>query len=280
MSFVGRVASAVLPAAVAEPLRRLARRLSVLRFRAYDARHRYGDRELVIHIADPLARGWYDHDWAAGTEMAALRRGGRLRAGARVFDVGAHQGVVALMLSDIVGRAGRVIAVEAVAHNVRQARQNAVANAATQLDVVHAAIADTDGTLWFEDRWNGAVSRTSGVGVRTDAVTIDTLAERYGPPDVLFLDVEGFELHALRGAARTLAEHAPDLFVEVHVGAGLERFGTVDDLLRLIPAGYERLVAPGEEGEFVPIAEGAPLMAERFRLVAFAPRAPDISAHD
>jgi FkbM family methyltransferase len=194
--------------------------------------------------------------------------------------VGAHQGVVALILAGIVGETGRVVAVEAVAHNVRVARRNAAANDCRQLEVVHAAIADADGTLWFEDRWNGAVSLTAGVGVRTEALTVDTLAARYGPPDVLFIDVEGFELHALRGAGRTLAAHAPDLFVEVHVGAGLERFGTVDDLLALVPSGYALFVAPGEGGDFVPYAAGHPVLAERFHLVALAPRPAEITAHD
>lgn len=280
MSWVRRAASALLPGAVAEPLRRLLRRLAVARFRAYDARHVYGGQLLVVHIADPLARGWYDHDWDLGSEIALLQRRGRLRAGARVFDVGAHQGVVALMLAGIVGPEGQVVAVEAVAHNARVATRNAAANGFAQMAVVHAAIGDADGSLWFEDRWNGAVSRQEGVGVRVEALTIDTLAARFGAPDVLFIDVEGFELHALRGAVRTLASHQPDLYVEAHVGAGLERFGSVADLLALIPADYELFVAPGEAGDFVALEAGRALLADRFRLVAFAPRTSEIRVHD
>lgn len=270
----------MLPGAVAEPMRRLLRRLAVARFRAYDARHVYGGQSLLVHIADPLARGWYDHDWDLGSEIALLQRRGRLQPGARVFDVGAHQGVVALMLAGIVGPAGQVVAVEAVAHNARVANRNAEVNGFAQLAVVHAAIGDADGTLWFEDRWNGAVSRQPGVGVRVEAVTIDTLAARYGVPDVLFIDVEGFELHALRGAAQTLKAHRSDLYVEAHVGAGLERFGSVADLFALIPAGYELFVAPGEAGDFVPLAAGRAVLAERFRLVAFAPRTSEIRVHE
>lgn len=280
MSWLRRAASALLPGAVAEPLRRLLRRLAVARFRAYDARHVYGGQAFVVHIADPLARGWYDHDWDLGGEIALLQRRGRLRPGARVFDVGAHQGVVALMLAGIVGPAGQVVAVEAVAHNARIATRNAAANGFAQLTVAHAAIGDADGSLWFEDRWNGSVSRQAGIGVRVEAVTIDTLTARHGAPDVLFIDVEGFELHALRGAAQTLTAHQPDLFVEAHVGAGLERFGSVADLMALIPSGYERFVAPGEAGDFVALESGRALMADRFRLVAFAPRTSEIRDHD
>lgn len=279
MTALRRLASALLPPRVAEPLRRLARWLAVGRYRAHDVRHAYGGRPLTIRIADPLAQGWYDHDWDTGTEILLLQRRGRLGPGARVFDLGAHQGVVALMLAGIVGPDGEVIAVEAAPHNARLAQQNAVANACGQLVVVHAAVGEADGTLWFEDRWNGAVSRQEGVGVAVDAVAIDTLTARFGAPDVLFIDVEGSELHALRGASRTLTAHRPDLFVEVHVGVGLERFGTVDEVLALIPAGYEVLVAPGETGDFVALDAGRPLMKERFRLVALAPRTTEISSH-
>jgi hypothetical protein len=55
-------------------------------------------------------------------------------------------------------------------------------------------------------------------------VTIDELAACHGRPDVLFIDVEGYECHALRGARNTLASH-PDCFVEVHSGEGLEKYG-------------------------------------------------------
>ncbi len=280
---LGALARALLPATARQALRgrlrRLHLRFAVSRFAAYDARHVYGGQSLVVHLADPLAQAWYDHDWDLGTELALLQQRGRLRQGARVFDVGAHQGVVALMISGIVGRSGQVVAVEAVPHNVRLARHNASANGCPQLEVLHAAIGDANGTLWFEEEWNGWVSPQPGVGVRVEAVTIDTLTARFGAPDVLFLDVEGSELPALRGAAHTLTAHRPDLFVEVHVGVGLERFGTVDEVLALIPAGYELLVAPGETGDFVALEAGRPLMAERFRLVALAPRTTEISSH-
>jgi hypothetical protein len=47
-----------------------------------------------------------------------------------------------------------------------------------------------------------------------------------------------------------------------------------------MPAGYQVFVAPGEAGNFVPIADGRPLLAERCRLVALAPRTPEIMPHD
>ena len=135
-----------LPTSVYTRLGLLREAVGRARFAPYVATHRYGRRELSVHIVDMMGRSWYDHDWVAPAEIRQLAERGRLRECARVFD---------------------------------------------------------------------------------------------GAPDVLFVDVEGYELHVLRGARLTLETHRPDLFVEVHTDAGLERFGDADDLLALIPAGYE-----------------------------------------
>ena len=78
-----------------------------------------------MHIVDAMGQGWYDQDWPPPAEIGVLSERGRLREGARVFDVGAHQGVVAMMLGDLVGAAGRVVAVEATPHNAEVAGRNA-----------------------------------------------------------------------------------------------------------------------------------------------------------
>ena len=102
------------------------------------------------------------------------------------------------------------------------------------------------------------------------AITVDELTAEHGPPQVVFIDVEGYELHVLRGARRTLARHRPDLFIEVHMGAGLDRFGDADDLLALLPDDYEVLVSISEEGPYVPLAEGREHLRQHSRLVALA----------
>ena len=240
------------------------------RFDPYVATHSYGSRRLSVHIVDMMGRSWYDHDWATPAEIGELCGRGRLRAGARVFDVGAHQGVVAMMLADIVGTSGLVVAIEATPHNAEVARRNAELNELPQLRVVHAAGADAPGTLHFSPRMNGHVAAADEASVAVRAVTIDELADEHGAPDVLFVDVEGYELHVLRGARRTLDAHRPDHFIEVHMGEGLERFGNADDLLALIPPGYEILVSRTEEGPYRPLAGARDELRHHSRIVALA----------
>ena len=86
---------------------------------------------------------------------------------------------------------------------------------------------------------------------------------------MLFIDVEGFECELLRGAQHTLAAR-PDCFVEVHVKAGLEKFGgSVSEVLSLFPAGYEFLAA-APDSSFSPLTENSAVLLDRFFLVAIA----------
>ena len=241
------------------------------RFAPYVASHSFGGRRFSVHVTDMMGRSWYDHDWTMPAEIRELAARGRLGAGARVFDVGAHQGVVAMMLGDLVGPSGHVIAVEATPHNADVARRNVALNDLPQVQIVHAAGADVAGTLHFSPRMNGHVAADDEASVAVRAVTVDELTAEHGAPDVLFVDVDGYELHVLRGARHTLAQHRPDLFVEVHMGEGLERFGDANDLLELIPDDYEILVSRTEEGPYRPLADARDELRHHSRLVAISP---------
>src|SRR5262245_57716979 len=150
------LAMALLPARFAGSLRswRIRRHL-----RVYPARtvvHTYGGHKLKIHLTDGLAAGWYDNDWPLLPELNFLRER-RLRPGAIVFDLGAHHGIVALMLAREVTASGRVVAVEANSHNAASAVINAQLNGADNLIVRHAAVSDRPGRITFNEGLNGQV---------------------------------------------------------------------------------------------------------------------------
>ncbi|MBA3672654.1 MAG: FkbM family methyltransferase [Gemmatimonadaceae bacterium] len=266
------------------PLRRLLRRLiperavsrlGLLRdalrnatFRAYVATHSYGGVVHQVRIADGLGKGWYDFDWAPLTPLTVLREQGVLVPGARAFDLGAHQGIVAMMLADVVGPTGLVVAVEATRLNADLARENASLNGLRQVTVLHAAAAETPGVISFAPRSNGHVATAEEASVEVRAVSVDELSAEYGPPSVVMIDVEGYELHTLRGARATLVAHRPALIVEVHVGEGLEQWGTAADVIAMVPERYRVLVSRHENGPYVPLAEGRTLLDERFQLLA------------
>lgn len=59
--------------------------------------------------------------------------------------------------------------------------------------------------------------------------TVDALvADGVPAPSVITMDVEGAELHVLRGAAVTLDQHQPLVFASVHPGMMLDTYGIPD----------------------------------------------------
>lgn len=219
-----------------------------------------------IRFEDALAEGWYAEGIPCLPEIALLKRIGALQPGHTVFDIGAHQGVVALMLADAVGEGGLVIAVEAERHNARMATVNRDLNNVRHVVIEHAAISDYDGKIRFAESLNGAINETARIGtIEVDAVTIDTLVIRHGPPDVVFLDVEGFEGRALRAAVATL-QSCPAFAIEVHAGQLVD--SSAADIVGLFD-GWRRWVAverPGWLHEFHEFTGNIP--DRRFFLVA------------
>jgi FkbM family methyltransferase len=269
------IARTLLPAGIRRWFQRRKLDRQVAGFSRRIVEHRYGDSVLRVELADPLAAGWYDHDWDALPEVVLLGRHG-LRPGARVFDLGAHQGVVGLMLGRCVGPDGCVLLVEPNAHNAAMCVRNAELNGMPWVSQLRAAVADREGMLRFNGGLNGQAAELSDYGGVTEvpAVTVDGLADRYGHPDVVFLDVEGFECRALAGAARTLAR-TTDWAVEVHVGCGLEATGaSVEQVLgHFSNDAFIRHVHQEGAAAAVRLEDAGPeLLCRRFFLTAVARR--------
>ena len=237
--------------------------------------HVYAGHPLKLELRDVLAEAWYDRDWPEPPEFPLLRRAG-LKPGALVFDCGAHHAVVAMMLAREVAPGGRVVAVEAEPHNVRAARANVALNNAA-VTVLHAAVAASDGEIAFAEGLNGHAEGDNTAGtISVPAATLDTLTDTYGPPAVVYLDVEGFELEALKGARRLLAVHRPSLLVEVHVDSGLEVHGRAkaNDVWSILEeSGYDLHAAPvdaidGRPQVYVPARANLDLLTMRHHVLA------------
>ena len=224
----------------------------VARYERRVVQHDYCGVPLRVVLTDPLAEGWYDSDWLDEGEITLART--RLNKGDRVFDIGSHQGIVAMILADVVGPSGQVIAVEAEPHNVMIAAENFTLNGCHNVTLVAEAIDERSGDVLLAQELNAYIAPGNRWGkVRVRATTIDELAGQHGHPDLVLLDVEGYELKALKGAIGTLSAGCT-LIIELHVGAGLERSGgSADEVLGILRTHGYTILRADADGRLQPV---------------------------
>ena len=89
--------------------------------------------------------------------------------------------------------------------------------------------------------------------ISKNSLTIDSYITTHDPPNVVKLDIEGAEYHALKGMSQTITSHRPVLFVEVHP-TYLPTFGhQAEDVISFLSDyKYDLQILEGEE--WVPVS--------------------------
>jgi FkbM family methyltransferase len=159
----------------------------------------------------------------------------RLAPGDVFIDVGANIGYFSLLASKLVGRCGRVVAVEASPRIFRELKANLARNGARNVRAVNAAATHCRGTarVFQGDAYNcGLTTIVAEHGLAFDCeVEAAPLGELLAPDEVrrarlIKIDVEGAEWSVVAGLAPLLAAARPDLEVIVEVdGESLARQG-------------------------------------------------------
>lgn len=127
-----------------------------------------------------------------------------LRAGDRVVDVGANIGDVAALACAIVGPAGHVYAIEPHPRIFRYLQGNLALNGFACATTFNVAAGEREGSTRIGDDRRDDMNRIGDSGLEIGVRRLDDLLPQGERFDLMKLDVEGYELAALRGARRTL----------------------------------------------------------------------------
>jgi FkbM family methyltransferase len=175
---------------------------------------------------------WYDPaSWARNAELQQLSN--LIKPGDQVLEIGCNIGFTTMVLARLVGESGFVLALDIVPDNVILAQATAFLNGATNVQILHTAAGEVAGEIGFSNQLNGQVDRDASS--KATMTSSDALDMKFGPFNVLKVDVEGYEGFVLKGATRLLAR-LPKLALEIH-GKSIANYGTtIDELLRLFQA--------------------------------------------
>jgi FkbM family methyltransferase len=182
----------------------------------------------------------------------------QLKEGFVVLDIGANVGLVSLLAAKKVGRIGRVYAFEPVPDIFARLQENIALNSFNNIEPVPLALSSQKGTAMISVA-GGASSlfrRVSDEFVEVPTERLDDFVEREGIErvDAIKLDVEGAELHVIRGADKTIRRFKPIMMVEINPDT-LKAAGTTPQELfdAIVSYGYKAHVI--RKGKAVPVTQ-------------------------
>ena len=164
------------------------------------------------------------------------------------YDLGANVGLTSIPLSDY---CKTIYSIEPNPNSVKLLKKNISTNKVKNIKIFQKGVSDKIGEFDFflgHPESHSPHSSLSGVrhsiqgdtelpySVKVKLVTLDKLIVDNDllPPDVIKIDIEGAEFHALKGMKETIRKFKPYLFIEVHPRRLID-FGTSEkEFLRYI----------------------------------------------
>ena len=180
-----------------------------------------GEPEFGRHIA---AHGsWEPHI------IAILQR--NLKPGDTYVDIGANVGVMAFTAAAAVGPQGRVLAFEPHPDNIRHFLAGVEVNGFTNVTLHGFALSNAPSIFSLIGTSNGYLMPGGQTVLQTVALVGDPILADEPRIDLIKIDIEGHEPHALAGLEQTLRKHRPIVLGEFnprclrdHIGCPPEQF--------------------------------------------------------
>ena len=150
-----------------------------------------------------------------------------LRPGMVFLDAGANMGLYTLFAARMVGESGTVLAIEPSNRECDRLLKNVAANSLPNVRLLHMAVSDTSSQAQLlvavEEKSGhntlGALGHDAllrnNEAVRTEHLDEIVLQEGLPRVDLIKMDIEGAEFHALRGAVGVIERYHPILLLEL-----------------------------------------------------------------
>lgn len=208
-------------------------RKSLKGFKPYIMRKEVEGVKFPFLIGNVDGMEWYDLNATDPTwiEMRFLRDH-MLAPGDIVAECGGHHGCSAVLMANWVGPRGKVITFEPHPGNFEILKRNVQINNLDNVEVVNKAVGSAKKLVKMSGKSNSRVvnSREEGKGFEVEAIRLDDFFENQERPELIKIDVEGFESEVLKGASRLLGGR-PKLAIEIHVKQLQEYGSAVEDIL-------------------------------------------------
>ena len=168
-----------------------------------------------------------------------------IRPGQTIIDVGANIGYYTLLFSKLTGDKGRVFAFEPEPLNYQILSENVARNGRTNVVTFNQAASDVSGVSFLylsPENYGDHQAYSSDENrnrISVEMARIDDLVP--GAVDLVKLDIQGFEFHALTGMQRILTENSNLTIFTEFWPEGLRQAGSnAEEFLRLLRSlGFE-----------------------------------------
>lgn len=174
------------------------------------------------------------------------------------MDIGANIGVITLVMGYLAS-SGKVFSFEPSPENFMYLEQNLLFNASHSVEAFQLGVYDVNQELEFYDIEAGGgwsfVSNGTEKGTpnqKVNCIRIDDWAKlrKLDRLDLIKLDVEGAEIHALQGAQQTIERFKPELIIEFNPATIMVHFGENPfDLYKLLNSWYPYIYYIGMNGK-------------------------------
>jgi FkbM family methyltransferase len=210
--------------------------------------HRLLNRDGVHLVKIQVPRYHYQYfcrikkgDFTPGHEDHILERF-TPKEGDIVIDIGAHIGRYSIVSSKLVGKTGRVVAIEADVDTFQILKRNTALNNLTNVLPLNIAVFSTKTRIKLYEQSASAkynsllLSRAKQTEkyAEINADTLDSILElnRIDQANWIKIDVEGAEFEVLKGATKTLSSGDIALLVEIHNVGDSNHYDNIVDFLK------------------------------------------------